>query len=131
MAALNMSDPQRETLTVLARSQTASVREVRRARVLLLAADGVANYRIAAEVGVSPATVVAWRDRFSAEGLAKLGGCEGRGRKATIPQEVIDQIVDLTQNSRPEGETHWSTRTMADRVGVSRTRCSGSGRDAV
>jgi len=45
---------------------------------------------------------------------------KGRGRKPTIPQEVIDQIVDLTQNSRPEGETHWSTRTMADRVGVSK-----------
>ena len=121
MPALNMSDPQRETLTVLARSQTASVREVRRACALLLAADGVANYRIAAEVGVSPATVVAWRDRFSAEGLAKLGRVrKGRGRKPTIPQQVIDQIVDLTQNSRPAGETHWSTRTMAERVGVSK-----------
>jgi len=87
----------------------------------LLAADGVANYRMAAEVGVSPATVVAWRDRCSAEGLAKLGWVrKGRGRKPTIPQEVIDQIVDLTQNSRPEGETHWSTRTMAERVGVSK-----------
>jgi transposase len=116
-----LSDPHRETLTVLTRSQTASVREVRRAQALLLAADGVANYRIAAEVGVSPATVVAWRERFSTEGLAKLGRVrKGRGRKSTIPQRVIDQIVDLTQNSRPEGETHWSTRTMADRVGVSK-----------
>jgi transposase len=116
-----MSDAHREMLAVLARSQTASVREVRRARALLLAADGVANYRIAAEVGVSPATVAAWRERFSADGLAKLGRVrKGRGRKPTIPQQVIDQIVDLTQNSRPEGETHWSTRTMAERVGVSK-----------
>jgi transposase len=119
--ALQLSDVQSETLTVLSRSQTAPVREVRRARALLLAAEGVANYRIAAEVGVSPATVSAWRERFAVEGLAKLGRVrKGRGRKPTIPQEVIDQIVDLTKNSKPEGETHWSTRTMAKRVGVSK-----------
>jgi transposase len=116
-----MSDAQRETLTVLARSQTASVREVRRAHALLRAADGMANYRIAAEVGVSPATVSAWRERFPIDGLAKLGRVrKGRGRKPTIPQQVIDQIVDLTQNSKPDGETHWSTRTMAERIGVSK-----------
>jgi transposase len=44
----------------------------------------------------------------------------GGGRTSTIPQKVIDEIVDLTQNSTPEGETHWSTRTMAKRVGVSK-----------
>jgi transposase len=116
-----MSDAQRETLTVLARSQTASVREVRRAQALLRAADGMANYRIAAEVGVSPATVSVWREQFRVDGLAKLGRVrKGRGRKPRIPQQVIDQIVDLTQNSKPDGETHWSTRTMADRVGVSK-----------
>jgi len=45
--ALEISDGQRETLTVLSRSRTAPVREVQRARALLLAADGVANYRVA------------------------------------------------------------------------------------
>jgi transposase len=52
----------------------------------LLAADGVANIRIAVQVGVKPATVRAWRDRFAEEGLAKLGKVPaGRGRKSTIP----------------------------------------------
>ena len=65
--------------------------------------------RIAAQVGVTPATVRAWRDRFAEEGLAKLGKVRaGRGRKSSIPQEKIDEIVDLTRNSTPEGETHWS-----------------------
>jgi hypothetical protein len=41
-------------------------------------------------------------------------------RKVQIPQRVIDQIVDLTQNSTPEGQTHWSTRSMAKRVDVSK-----------
>ncbi len=55
------------------------------------------------------------------QGLAKFGKvARGRGRKATIPQAVIDRIVELTQNSTPVGETHWSTRTMAEKVGVSK-----------
>ena len=105
----------------LAASRTVAHREVQRARALLMAADGVANTQIATLVGVTPVTVRSWRSRFQAQGLAKFGKvAPGRGRKATIPAEVIDEIVDLTQNSTPEGETHWSTRTMADRVGVSK-----------
>ncbi len=106
---------------MLSVSQTARHREVLRARVLLLAADGVANEQIAARVGVTPVTVRAWRSRFVTDGLAKFGKvASGRGRKPVIAQQVIEEIVDLTQNSTPEGETHWSTRTMAERVGVSK-----------
>jgi transposase len=119
--ALEMTDGQREMLTLLSRSQTAAFREVQRAKALLLAGDGVANSRIAVELGLSPATVSAWRARFSVEGLAKLGKVrKGRGRKPTIPQSKIDEIVELTKNSTPDGETHWSCRTMAERVGVSK-----------
>jgi len=120
-AALVVSESQREVLVRLSRSRTAPHRQVQRARVLLLAADGVANARIASEMGVTPMTVRSWRSRFEAEGLARFGKvARGRGRKATIPQEVIDRIVELTQSSTPVGETHWSTRTMAEEVGVSK-----------
>jgi transposase len=119
-AALLMSDGQRDALGVLARSQTAPHRQVQRAEALLLAADGVANTRIAARVGVNVSTVRAWRDRFAQEGLAKLGKVrEGRGRKSTIPQDTIDEIVELTRNAKPAGHTHWSCRTMAAQVAVS------------
>jgi len=115
-----MSAGQRDTLEVMARSQTAPYRQVRRAEALLLAADGIANSRIAAQVGVEVATVRAWRSRFAQEGLAKLGKVRaGRGRKSTIAQETIDEIVELTRNSKPAGHTHWSCRTMAEQVGVS------------
>ena len=119
-AALVMSDGQRDALEVLARSQTAPHRQVQRAEALLLAADGIANTRIAARVGVNASTVRAWRGRFAQDGLAKLGKVrEGRGRKSTIPQDKIEQIVELTRNSTPAGQTHWSCRTMAAQVGVS------------
>ena len=118
--ALAMSGGQRETLEVLARSRTAPHRQVQRAEALVLAADGVANARIAQRVGVKAATVRAWRARFAEEGLAKLGKVRpGRGRKSSIPQSKIDQIVELTRNSKPDGQTHWTCRTMARKVGVS------------
>ena len=108
-------------LEVLSVSRTSPHREVQRARALLLAAGGVANTQIASRVGVTPVTVRSWRARFEVQGLTKFAKvAPGRGRKSRIPQEVVDKIVDLTQNSTPEGETHWSTRTMARRVGVSK-----------
>ncbi len=120
-AALVVSQGQLEVLKALAVSRTAAHRDVQQARALLLAADGVANTRIASEIGVTAMTVRAWRTRFEAQGLTKFAKvAPGRGRKSTIPQKVVEEIVDLTQNSTPEGETHWSTRTMAKRVGVSK-----------
>jgi transposase len=118
--ALVLEEGQRDVLEVLARSTAAPHREVVRAQALLLAAAGLANTAIATRVGVSPSSVVSWRERFAAEGLAKFAQVrQGRGRKTEIPQEKIDEIVRLTQESKPAGETHWSCRTMAKATGVS------------
>ena len=120
-APLVVSESQRQVLRALSVSRTAAHREVQQATALLLAVDGVANMQIASRVGVTAMTVRSWRARFAAEGLTKFAKvAAGRGRKATIPQEVIEKILDLTKNSTPSGETHWSTRTMAKRVGVSK-----------
>lgn len=118
--ALELLPGQRESLEVIARSTAAKHREVVRARALLLAADGVANTLIAAELATTPKTVRMWRDRFAEEGLARLGQVRaGRGRKPSIPQATIDEVVNLTLHSKPAGETHWSCRTMAEQVGIS------------
>lgn len=86
-----------------------------------MAADGIANTTVAQALSVSPSSVANWRARFLTDGLGKFGKVrEGRGRKPVIPQETIDQIVDLTMNYRPAGQTHWSCRTMAEHVGVSK-----------
>jgi transposase len=118
--ALLLEEGQRDVLEVLARSTAVPHREVVRAQALLLATEGLANTAIAAQVGVAPSSVVAWRDRFASDGLAKFAQVrKGRGRKPEIPQEKIDEIVRLTQESKPEGETHWSCRSMARTTGVS------------
>lgn len=85
-----------------------------------MAGEGVANIRIAEEVGVRAATVRAWRARFGEEGLAGLGMIrKGRGRRPSISAETVAEIVRLTTTATPPGQTHWSCRTMAQRVGVS------------
>jgi transposase len=117
-----MTEGQREVLEALAHSRTAEVRQVQRARVLLLAADGASNVDIAQRAEVSRPTVLAWRKQFEADGLTRFGQvAKGRGRKASIPDETIAEIVRLTLQETPAGETHWSCRGMARRVGVSKT----------
>ena len=85
-AALPVTDEQRSVLEKLIRLRTALHRDVQRARVVLMAADGFANTRIASEVDVSPATVASWRDRFLEDGLKNFSAVRsGRGRKPSIP----------------------------------------------
>jgi hypothetical protein len=66
---LMVTEPQREVLEALSRSQTAAHRDVQRAKALLMASDGFATTRIAHELGVSPATVTRWRENFEQDGL--------------------------------------------------------------
>ena len=107
-------------METLAGSQAAAHRVVQRAQVLLLAADGVSNSEISEVVGVSRPTVLAWRGQFEKDGLTGFGEvAKGRGRKPSISDEKVTEIVDLTLHSKPEGETHWSCRSMATRAGVS------------
>jgi transposase len=118
---LVVSSAQREVLERVARSSTSPHREVVRARVLLDAADGVGNKTTASRQGVSPVTVRAWRAAFEVDGLSKWGKvAKGRGRKPSISDERVAQIVEWTTKTRPPGQTHWSTRTMAARAGVSK-----------
>lgn len=115
-----LSEGQREVLATLARSSSAEHREVVAARALLLAADGKANTAIGQQVGVSPTTVASWRERFVTDGLAGLGVVRpGRGRKPTISDEQVAEIVRATLQDTPPGATHWSCRSMAKAQGVS------------
>jgi transposase len=119
-AALEMTEGQRSALETVARSQTAPHRQVQRAKALLMACDGKPNAHIAEDLEITVTTVRAWRQRFAQDGLAKLGEVRsGRGRKPSISDEQVEEIVRLTLHERPEGHTHWSCRTMAVRAGVS------------
>ena len=103
-AALPLAESQREVLKKLARSQTAEHRDVQRARALLLAAEGVANTRIGADLGVSPTTVSNWRERFQSDGLKGIGVVRaGRGRKPSISPQKVAEIVHVMLHEKPLG----------------------------
>jgi transposase len=119
-APLVLTDEERSALLSLSKSHTASVRVVQRAKVLLLAGEGLGNTETAQRVGVSRSSVIGWRQRFGEDGLEKLGKVRpGRGRKPTISPERVEAIVSDTLHTKPPGETHWSCRSMALHAGVS------------
>src|SRR5438445_3611291 len=116
---LTLTTEQREVLTTGSRSRVLPTRQVQRARIVLLAADGRANETIARELGCSKPTVLQWRARFGVEGLDGLAESDGRGRKPTYDQEIVDCVVSTTLSKPPKGMTHWSSRLVAREVGVS------------
>ena len=116
---INLTDEQRNKLEHRVRLQTMDARSVRRARIVLLAADGVGNHEIARRLEISRGQVIAWRDRFAKGGVAAIESDLPRsGRKPTIDAA---EIVRVTTQTTPEGATHWSTRKLAAKLGISDT----------
>ncbi|MGH8925145.1 MAG: IS630 family transposase [Acidimicrobiia bacterium] len=114
---------ERVALEEIAVSPSRPHRAVREAKGLLMAADGVANTTIATRLGVSRSTVLGWRSQFVEDGVEGVGKVRsGRGRKPTIPQVKIEQVVYDTQHTTPADATHWSVRSMAKHAGISKTK---------
>jgi transposase len=117
---LPVSPEHRQILERWVRAPSTPQNVVLRARLVLMAATGAANNRIAAELGVTRSTVILWRSRFAEGGPTALTEtAPGRGRKPAIGAERIKAIVDATLHTTPPGETHWSCRSMAKAQGVS------------
>lgn len=119
-AALPVTDEQRAELRRMAASSVLPHRQVVQARALLWAAEGVANEEIARRSGVDSDAVRRWRKRFAEKGVAGVGViAKGRGRKSSLPAGTVERVVALTQyEAPPGGETAWTTRSMAARVGI-------------
>jgi len=119
--ALVLREGDRDRLADLARLPSVPSGLARRARMVLLAADGMPNAQIARTVGVSRPTVIGWRDRYQAGGIAALDDRPRSGRPAEIDEiEVV--VATLADDGRPPrrlGITHWSARFMATELGVS------------
>ena len=93
-----------------------------RCRIMLAAADGQSDVAIAQQFSVNRKTVILWRQRFSDQRLDGLWEiAPGRGRKPKYDIDKIAAIVDATLQTKPEGMTQWSCRTMAKSQGVSKS----------
>lgn len=79
---------------------------------------------IAAEVGCAPATVTKWRRRFAEYRLDGLSDAPRPGAARTIGDDVVEAIVVETLETAPQDATHWSTRSLAAKHGISRQTVS-------
>ncbi|AWW36530.1 IS630 family transposase [Streptomyces cadmiisoli] len=120
-AALQLREGDRSRLEALTRMSTAPAGLVQRARIVLLAADGVSNAQIASRLGTSRPTVLKWRDRYGASGIESLGDLPRPGRPGTV-DEVAVLVATLAEDGRPParlGVTHWSSRLLGKELGLS------------
>src|SRR4030042_2547362 len=121
ISPLPISLEQRRTLEAWIRAHNTSQSIALRAKIALLAADGLSNVRVAREAGVSRPTVILWRKRFLQGGPEAIATIlPGRGRPVTYTTEQVQRIVEATIQTKPPGATHWRTRSMARAPGVSK-----------
>ena len=90
-----------------------------RARIVLLAGEGMSNVAVAERVGVNQATVVKWRKRFLERGLDGLVDEPRPGAPRSISDADVEAVIVRTLEDKPVDATHWSTRDLAKRVGMS------------
>ena len=114
---LGLREGDREELESWLRSRSLKAGLAKRARIVLLAAEGVPNREIATRVGASPTTVIAWRSRYAEMGLAGLEDHRRSGRPRELDHAAI---VTATLEPPPKklGVTHWSSRLLAAQLKV-------------
>jgi putative transposase len=116
---IELSNEERMHLENVVRSPSAAQRDVLRARVVLLAAEGQRNEEIQGRLGVSKPVVIKWRRRFAADRLAGLADEPGRGRRRKYDADIRHRIAATACSTPPASVgTHWSVRTLARHLGV-------------
>ena len=116
---IELSDDERGRLEAWSRRRKTAQALALRSRIVLAAADGLANGEIAERERVSRPTVTKWRNRFSERRLEGLLDEPRPGRPRTVSDEQVEQIVVTTLESTPKNATHWSTRSLAGHLGLS------------
>ncbi len=115
---VEMPAEDRAELTRWTRTPSLRAGLAQRARIALLAADGVGTNEIVSRVGVSKPTVIAWKKRYAAEGIAGLLDRAKPGRPAQV-DEVAVVLATLEPPSEKLGVTHWSSRLLGEQLGIS------------
>ena len=117
---ISISEADRERLQRLVQDRNTPQKLVWRARIVLLASDGLTGEAIAAAVGRSLLTVRRWRRRYMAKGVDGLlkDATRPPGRKP-LTAETIKRVVHMTLHEKPPNATHWSGRSMARVAGIS------------
>jgi transposase len=117
-----VSEEVRRKLEQQSRGRSTQARVVLRSRIVLLAAEGLQNKQIATALNVAPRMAALWRGRFIEHGIEGLLKDAPRpGRSESISRA---SVIEKTTRSTPANATHWSTRTMAREMGISKASVS-------
>ena len=124
MPPLALDGAERETLEQWTRRPKTAQGLALRARIVLACADGRSNTGVAAELRVCVGTVGKWRSRFLEQRLDGLLDQPRSGRPRVIDDADVERVIALTLETTPKDATHWSTRSMARRCGLSHNTVS-------
>jgi transposase len=115
---IELAPEEAEELSRRARATTVPVRDRQRAEIILLSAQGLAQQRIAEQLGISRLCVNRWVGRFALRRLQGLSDRAGRGRKPWLPQAAVQQVLEQAVTPPPH-LGRWSCRTMARAAAIS------------
>jgi transposase len=124
LCKLELTPTEKQALQQTVRRRGAGHLEVLRAKVILWAAAGLSNTEIVWRTHLSAPTVGKWRQRFLQNRTAGLSELPRSGAPRRINDDKIQEVITATLENQPENSTHWSTRTMAQRCGLSRQAVS-------
>lgn len=119
--AIELSEEARAEIEAMTRSRTLPNPLVRRAQVVLLAAEGKPNGQIGEMTGLSRATVIKWRLRYAKQGLVGLYDDARPGGPRSIEDDRIVALIRKTIRTKPKDRTHWSCRAIASETGLSKS----------
>jgi transposase len=118
---IDLTNGEREELERLARRSRTNRHVALRAKIILALATGLTNLAVGAKLRCSDSTVRKWRKRFAKDRVAGLYDEPRPGAERKITDDKVENIVVKTLETKPKGRTHWSTRKMAEKAGVSHT----------
>jgi transposase len=120
--SIELTESEIKTLTSWSRGRRTPTRLMKRAKIVLMAAEGEENKAIAELLGIDRRQVSRWRRRFVEKRLVGIEKDLPRGgRKATMRAQLTPLIVEKTTQTKPSHATHWSVRTLADTLGIDKS----------
>lgn len=119
LASLSTSAGDRAQLVAWSKRPKTAQALAMRSRIVLLAADGLSNSAIASQLHTMQHTVGKWRRRYLESGLDGLVDEPRPGTSNKLSDRDVERVLALTLESAPADATHWSTRSMAKRAGLS------------
>jgi transposase len=118
---LNVTSEEKEKLALLARRPKTGQAMAMRARIVLGCDEGLSNGAVAKRLKITQATVCKWRERFRVSRLEGLLDEPRPGAPRSVTDKQVEAVVTKTLESMPANSTHWSTRLMAKKAGLSQT----------